>query len=405
MDILPNAIRPKLFYIDDEPEQHKLLNKIIGEHCDIHFFETSMDAIEALTELKPIIIIYEDRSEHDLNKNFIEVVSKLCPYALPILSIGFGEEEKFLASENIDKIFDVIVKPWSKEKIVHTINKAVEHNTNSQSLNRLSSNLEQKNLELENTLIQSKILLEKYIEVEKEIKSWVHPFVLRASEEKIKFPVYKDLSLLVVDIIDSGKLHLINQSGIDLRVKILQIAWEIVLKHGGEIESQEGDKLYANFGLSGDIHNLANAAIAAGKEFRSSLQAINDHYGTSVEVGIGIHFAKNCKINLRQSAINIDGEIIIRKKFDTSSPDVDLCHRMESLTHKLMGSNIALSKEVMILSTINYSNIREVGNLTLKGQQKATNIFLLPSNKVTEEEMSKFIEMSVDQYGSDKKAA
>jgi CheY-like chemotaxis protein/class 3 adenylate cyclase len=392
-----------IFYVDDEPFQHIAMEQILPEDWELHCFENPIDAIAELKNLNPALIISDQRMPQMLGFKFLETARQICPDSIRIITTGYNDENSIIESIRSAKIFDYIVKPWDIDKLLQSLERAVSFYLSEKERKSLSFDLQEKNLELNSTMKDMEILILKYESAQKELKSWVHPFVLKASVDQLEFPIKKDLSLLVVDIVDSSKLHSINVDAQDVRTKILQTAWEIVLKHGGEIESQEGDKIYANFGLSDKNDNICNAAFAAAKEIRSSLQAINDHYGISVEAGIAIHFSKDCKVNLRQSAINTENGIIIRKKFDTSSIDVDLCHRLETLAHKLPGSNIILSEQIKneIKTT---SSFLELGSYILKGQVAPTSIHIIKSDKASEvhiKELSQYLDAN---FGLEKSA-
>ncbi len=389
---------PVIVYVDDEPMQHIAFEQLIPESWVLHCFDSPIEALSKIGELNPTIIISDQRMPQMIGFKFLETARKLCPDSIRIITTGYNDETSIVESIRSAKVFDYIVKPWDIEKLMQSLERASDFFYSEVERKSLSSDLSKQNQALGETLKDLEIMLRKYEDVRSELKSWVHPFVLSATEEKLNFPVYRDLSLLVIDIIDSSKLHSMSSSLTDVRARVLQGAWEIVLKHGGEIESQEGDKVYANFGLSGKQLNLANAAFAAAKEFRSSLQAINDHYGVNVQAGIAIHYAEKCKINLRQSAISSEDGIIVRKKFDTSSLDVDLCHRLESITHKLPGSNIVISAALKDRLEVNYQNMIKLKEYVFKGQILPTQIYLVKSDKASKDDVDDFMAYLDSQY-------
>lgn len=391
---IPNR---SVVYVDDEPIQHSLLKKVLGAMTDleIHCFESPADALERLSSINPEIIICNNYSSDFSSLSFLDTARKICADSLLIVSVGFGEESKLFQRNSLSNIYEVITKPWDKERFVRTIGKAIVFYDAEVSRRSLSVDLEKRNLELERALNESKNLLDKYEKIESEIKCWVHPFALNAVREFYKFPQKRDLALLVFDIINSSNIHEKEVLGTQLRTKVLQVFWEIVLKHAGEVESYEGDKGYATFGLNGNLSNPSNAAFAASKEFRSAIEAINDHFGYNVEVGVAIHYAKNCVINLRQVAINTDEGILVRKWFDTSSLDVDFCHRLEGLAHQLPGSNILLSGDILERVTANKDNIVDLGGVILKGQNDARPAYLNPSSKCKESDISLLLSKNI----------
>jgi hypothetical protein len=111
-----------------------------------------------------------------------------------------------------------------------------------------------------------------------------------------------------------------------------------------------------------------------------------------VQAGIAIHYAKKCNVHLRQIALNTKDGIIVRKWFDTSSLDVDLCHRIETLTHKLKGSNIVVSGSIRDKMTSDLRNGISLGSFLLKGQPLEVDLFLIKSDLANESDVTSFIE-------------
>lgn len=397
----------KIVYVDDEVNQHIALESLIPPEWELYCFDKPLEAVEAMLNINPCLVLSDQKMPGMPGFKFLEMAKKILPDSVRIITTGYNDENSIVESIRKAQIFDYIVKPWDVEKMLTSLERAIKYYETEVQRKYLALELERQNSELQRTCNKLEGLVSLHEKLQKEIKCWVHPFVMQAAEKNVIFPTKRDLAAIVIDIIDSGKIHGISIDGMPLRTKILQTAWEIILKHGGEVESQEGDKIYANFGLTKENKNHANAAFAAAREFRSSLYALNSHHGTSVECGIAAHVAPDCEVYLREAVLNTSVGIQVRKKFDTSSRDIDLAHRIESLTHFLPGGNIIVSQNLIDnLDPVPVSNeFVKLGSFLLKGQICPVELVLIKSNKVTNSDLNNFIENIMSKYSVTKKVA
>jgi hypothetical protein len=110
----------------------------------------------------------------------------------------------------------------------------------------------------------------------------------------------------------------------------------------------------------------------------------------SIECGIGLHFAVNNLIDMHKTEINFGSELIIQKYLDSSSPDIDLVHRIEKLVHSLPGTNIIMTSAFLERLSQSPVGLYEFGYAHLKGQIDPVKLFLKASDLVLSEHLSEF---------------
>ncbi|MBY0412981.1 MAG: hypothetical protein K2Q18_02390 [Bdellovibrionales bacterium] len=228
-------------------------------------------------------------------------------------------------------------------------------------------------------------------EMRVELEAWAPPFILRALKyEKIKFPIRKDLAAITYDIIASSKYHGVFIDGRPIRAVILQGFSEIILRLGGWRESHAGDSAYAHFGILPNQVSSNHLAYQAALEFKKFLDDLNELHKTNISCGIGLHLASNALINVHTVAQKINDEVIQQKSFDTTSTDVDLVHRIESLTHTLPGSNIAMSEAFVKSLNLTLEETHYLGVFKLKGQERDIGVYVVKDERVTMEHLNVF---------------
>lgn len=116
---------------------------------------------------------------------------------------------------------------------------------------------------------------------------------------------------------------------------------------------------------------------------------------------MAIHFAKSCQVNLRESNLNTGLELVKRKKFDTSSIDVDLCHRLETIAHEaLPGTNIIASEELIKCLKDQPARCEFIGSYLFKGQPQTTGVYVIQSYLVKPEHILHFRSLMDKNYNA-----
>ncbi|MCM2352234.1 MAG: response regulator [Pseudobdellovibrio sp.] len=400
-------MKPLVVYVDDEPMNLTVFEAAMPEDWEIQVFDSPLKALDALTKLNPCIVVSDQKMPGMVGVNFLEIVKRTHPSTKRVIATGYSEEDLVVDSIRKAGVHDYIKKPWDVEDLLHRLKSVMETYNLEKELFEKNSLLEKQNHELQKMTEDLKKAKAIEEQARKELEAWAPPFVLSAIQSNsLKFPMRRDLALICFDIINSSETHDITIDGASVRSVILKGFSESVLRQGGWRESHAGDSAYAHFGLLESTSNPVESALATATEFRSFLRALNLKYGLKIECGIGLHLAKDVSINLHEIEIQTLRGTIKQKSFDSTSPDVDLVHRLESFTHQLPGSNVAISESFAKVIIDKLPQAKDLGNFQLKGQKALTKIYLKPSDQVTEQQIIEIKEKSAASGDSlDKKTA
>ncbi|MCX7978652.1 MAG: adenylate/guanylate cyclase domain-containing protein [Bdellovibrionaceae bacterium] len=195
---------------------------------------------------------------------------------------------------------------------------------------------------------------------------------------------------MAFDIVGSSLLHgQFTPDGRPIRIKVLDIFEECLIRHGGCLESSAGDSAYAHFGMVKELKPPADNAASAASEFRTLLRSFSTQSGVPIECGIGLHFAEKCLVDLTTNKLSFEGLEIVRKSFSTTSPDVDLVHRIEKFAHELPGTNVIMTQAFVDRLSQPPVGLVLLGDTLFKGQTKPVKILLKPSDQITPKDIDR----------------
>lgn len=384
-------MKPVIIYVDDEPMNLTVLEAALPSDWIIHTFDSPLKALEAISKLEPWIVISDQKMPGMTGVAFLEIIKKTNPEALRVIVTGFSDEDLVVDSVRKANISDYIKKPWDVDDLAHRMEKLVE-TFKLEKDNRLKTQeLEKKNRELLNALDLVELSKQQEKKLREELESWAPPFILDTIGNQNSFPIKKDLTLIAYDLINSSDLHSTVVNGKLAKTIIMHKFTELVLKFGGWREHHSGDLAYAHFGLLKNVVNPCDMALAVASEFRVFLRNFNLQNNTSIECGIGLHYAKDCLVDLHEIEVRVDNKKVIQKSFDTSSIEVDLVFRIEKLAHELQGTNMILSEEFASRLKVTDDILEKVENFQPKGYGKTISVYVKKSSKCTSEDIKKLI--------------
>jgi FixJ family two-component response regulator len=385
--------QPLIFYVDDEPINLSVFETSLPTEWTIRTFSDPLAALERLEHEEPHIVVTDQRMPGITGVRFLELAAKLRPKALRIIVTGYSDEDLVVESVRRAQIFDYIKKPWDSDDLEQSLRRAWQMYQTTEEKERYKNQLEERNKELLQLTERLETSVQRETALRKELESWVPPFLLTMLEKPgLEFPIQRDLVGITFDIIGSAELHFQKIQNRSVQSHIIRLFSEAVLQHGGLRECLPGDSAYGHFGLWESDLNVYQSALTAAQEFRVKLRGFSQIHNVGVECGISLHVARNCTVDIHMAEINSANGKITQKSFGTSSIDVDLLHRMEKIVHNLPGSNIVLSKDFVDNLTSRPVNLKELGSHLLKGQPKPVDMFLIPSDKVTDQNIQQLKE-------------
>lgn len=378
-------MKPVIAYIDDEPMNLTVLQAALPTDWDIHIYDSPLKAIDELEAIQPWVVISDQKMPGMNGARFLELIAKMIPDAIRVIVTGYSDEDLIIDSVRNAQIRDYIRKPWDVEDLEHRIKKLIDMYLLEKDNREKTIELEKKNKELSLSLqlIEEAKIREESLR--RELECWVPPFLLAELEKRTNtYPCKKSLSVVTYDIIESSKLHDKFFNGQSIRSLVLKGFTEILLKNGAWRESHAGDSAFAHIGLFQDVPNPCDKLMTVASEFRVFLRHLTIQTGIAFECGIGLHFAEECLIDLHEVEIEYLGKKIKQKSFDTTSPGVDLVHRVEKLAHDYPGSNIIMTESFYKHLKVNQENLIYLGEHLLKGQTKSVGLYMRPSDKAKE---------------------
>lgn len=378
-------MKPVIAYIDDEPMNLTVLQAALPSEWEVHVFDNPLKAIDAIVDLKPWIVISDQKMPGMTGSRFLELVAKMLPDAMRVIVTGYSDEDLIIDSVRKAQIRDYIRKPWDVEDLEHRIKKLIEVYLLEKENREKTMELENKNKELSNSLVVIEEAKKREERLRKELECWVPPFLMDELENRTKaYPCKKSLSVITYDIIESSKLHDKFHKGHSIRSLILKGFTEILLKNGAWRESHAGDSAFAHIGLFQAVPDPCDKLMTVASEFRVFLRHLSIQTGVPFECGIGLHYAEECLIDLHEVEIDYLGQRIKQKSFDTTSPGVDLVHRVEKIAHSLPGSNIIMTKSFYDHLVATKDGTQFLGSYKLKGQSEDVPLYIRPSDKAKE---------------------
>lgn len=392
--------QPVILYVDDEPNNLTVFEASMPAGWVIKLADGPVQALNSLNDWNPWVIISDQRMPTMKGVEFLHLAKRLLPQAVRIIVTGYSDEDLIIESVRKAQVFDYLRKPWEPENLEIVLQRAIDHFALSRERDEMIVRLQDQTLALEErnrTLEQIKSELEKSEKREtllrQELECWVPPFVRHTLKDaSVTFPMRRDLVGITFDIVGSGKIHDHSFQGRPLRARVLGNFSEAILRNGGFRESHAGDSAYAHFGLMGEAHSYGEAALSAAREFRVSLRSLASMHGYPIECGIALHAAKNTVVDIHTVQLHTAQGLVTQKSFDTTSSEIDVLHRIEKLTHRLPGTNIILTRSFLDLLGTLPQNMKALGLVRIDGYPRPLELFLLPSDMVSQSVFEKFLE-------------
>lgn len=386
-----SAPKPIIVYVDDQAPNLTVFESELEDRWDVKTFTNPLEALRSLETLKPCIIVSDQRMPGLSGVDYLDLARKIHPHAIRIIVTGYSDEQLVIESVRKAQVFDYIRKPWQENELEAAMTRAYEFYCKHEEARALQEELMRKNQELIDLTGQLKLAHSQEEATRKELEAWVHPIALRITKDtSFKFPFKKDLVGITFDVIEGARYHDVKVEGVPILKRIIEEFSKILLKHGGYRESLPGDSVYGHFGLEDSADDLCQRGLAAAQEFRIALGTVSSMAGTPIECGIAVHLMRGCTIDVHRAEASTTRGLLVQRSVGTSGVSIDLLHRLEKEVHCLKGSNIVCTKELLDHLHTRPNRVLALGSKLLKGQTVATEMYLLPSNQLTDAEIENF---------------
>ena len=146
-----------ILYVDDELDNLTVFKSTFRRDYKIHLANSAKEGVEILKENPQIqLVITDQRMPEITGVEFLESIIPNYPKAIRMILTGFSDMEALVDSINKGQVYKYITKPWDRDKLKETIDKAIESSKTSVKSTETTNNEEVVKLKLAN----SKLLYE-----------------------------------------------------------------------------------------------------------------------------------------------------------------------------------------------------------------------------------------------------
>lgn len=121
-------MKARVLYVDDEPYNLKALKRIFRDE-PFHFitFDSPKTALHKINEIKPAVVISDQRMPEMTGTHFLEEVKNRQPDTVRIILTGQADLEVAIAAINQGNVFRFFQKPWEESELKAEIAAALEY--------------------------------------------------------------------------------------------------------------------------------------------------------------------------------------------------------------------------------------------------------------------------------------
>ncbi len=138
-----------ILVVDDEVDNLDLLKRTFRREYNVFTANSAMDALKILKTREFAVIISDQRMPEMTGVELFQKASEHYPQTIRILLTGYTDINALVDAINMGHVYRYVTKPWSREEIVMTVKRAVEHYLISKDNIKLLDELKLKNAELE----------------------------------------------------------------------------------------------------------------------------------------------------------------------------------------------------------------------------------------------------------------
>ncbi len=160
-----------ILYVDDEPDNLTVFKSNFRRFYKVHTATSAQEGLEILHQHDIHVIITDQRMPGTTGVEFLESIIPQYPDSIRMILTGFSDVEAIIQAINQGQVYRYITKPWDREELKMTIDKALESYHLRKENKNLIASLQEANQNLE------KKVEERTVEVhrqKKEIETLLH---------------------------------------------------------------------------------------------------------------------------------------------------------------------------------------------------------------------------------------
>lgn len=214
-----------ILYVDDEIGNLRVFQASFRKKYHIHTAQSGSEALEILAEKEIHLLITDQKMPKMTGVELLEQVTEQFPDVMKLILTGYSDVEDIIRALNKCGIFRYLMKPWQKDEMGNTLDKALEIYQLRKDRKQLLSKLKVANEQLEERiqhrtkeLSQANAQLTQEIEERKEIEKDLVKAKERAEEgSKAKQLFLSTMSHEIRTPLNAviGMAHLLKESSLD----------------------------------------------------------------------------------------------------------------------------------------------------------------------------------------------
>lgn len=121
-------MKERILYVDDDPENLKALQRLFRNE-PFHFitFESPITALRKIDEIRPAVVISDQRMPDMEGTLFLEKIRKKRPDTVRIILTGHADLDVAISAINQGNVFRFIKKPWDNAEMKAEIIAALDY--------------------------------------------------------------------------------------------------------------------------------------------------------------------------------------------------------------------------------------------------------------------------------------
>ncbi len=153
-----------ILYIDDEKDNLTVFNSAFRRDFKVHLAKSGTEGLEIMKKEDVHLVLTDQRMPEMTGVEFLEKIIPDYPDCIRMVLTGFSDVEAIIQAINKGRVYRYITKPWNKEELKITIDRALEAYNLRQQNKDLVASLKEANETLERKVVERT----KQIELQKE---------------------------------------------------------------------------------------------------------------------------------------------------------------------------------------------------------------------------------------------
>jgi len=143
-----------ILYIDDEEDNLTVFNATFRRDYKVHLAISGQEGLEIMKKEGVHLVITDQRMPEMTGTEFLEKIIPHYPDCIRMVLTGFSDVEAIIQAINNGRVYRYITKPWNKEELKITMDRALEAYNLRQQNKNLIEDLKEANQNLEQKVIE-----------------------------------------------------------------------------------------------------------------------------------------------------------------------------------------------------------------------------------------------------------